>query len=329
MEEKELKEEVKKYSKLLQKMREEISKVVVGQEEMVKLALAAIVANAHVLVEGVPGLAKSLLVETIGRLIDGATFKRIQFMPDMLPADIIGVNVYNPKTGDFYIVKGPIFANLILADEINRAPPKTQAAMLEAMQEKKVNIHTYEFKLPRPFFVMATQNPLEQQGVYPLPEALVDRFFMKVLVDYPSYEEEMKIINQNTVIRDLFADLKPVVTKEDIIKMQSLVRQIYISDAVKKYILDIVFTSRGRTDVKFDELKYIRYGGSPRASIYLGLGARVLAFFAGRIFVTPDDVKEIAPHILRHRIILTYEARALGITPDAIIQRILEEVEPP
>ncbi len=323
------KERLKEYKNKIAELRKEIGKVVVGQQTMVDGALTSLICSAHALLEGVPGLAKSLTVETLARIIEGTTFKRIQFMPDMLPADIVGVNVYNPKTGDFYIVKGPIFANFILADEINRAPPKTQAAMLEAMQEKKVNIHTYEFQLPKPFFVMATQNPLEQQGVYPLPEALVDRFFLKILVDYPTYEEEKEIIDRNTVVRDPFKELRPVVTKDFILQIQRDVRRVYISEPVKEYILNIVFTTRGMTDIKIPELKYVRYGGSPRASIYLGLGARAVAIMNGRDYVIPDDVKQIAHPVLRHRIILNYEGRALGISTDQIITDILNEVEAP
>jgi len=311
----------------IKRLKEEIDKVVVGQEKVVNSILISLLCDGHALLEGVPGLAKSLLVETLGRTITGTTFRRIQFVPDMLPADILGVNAYNPKTGEFYIVKGPVFANFILADEINRAPPKTQAAMMEVMQERKVNIHEKEFRLEKPFLVLATQNPLEQFGTYPLPEAIVDRFFMKIIVDYPTPEEELEIIDRNTMVNyNIFDKVKPVVDASEIIEMQNIVRTIYISPEVKTYIVSLINTTRGKTNIHIKSLKYVRYGGSPRASISLGLGARAVALMNGRDYVIPDDIKEVAYEILRHRIILNYEGRASGITTDEVISEIMESV---
>ena len=315
--------------KKLDKMFDEIGKTIIGQEETVFSAVSALICDGHILFEGVPGLAKSLLVETMGKVIGGTSFRRIQFVPDMLPADILGVNAYNPKTGGFYIMKGPIFANFILADEINRAPPKTQAALMEVMQEKKVSIHKETFPLEVPFLVMATQNPLEQYGTYPLPEAIVDRFFMKIILDYPKPEDEIKIISKNTIVyRNRVEELiKPVITKTEVVKLQEMVRNVYISPEVDKYIVDLVNTTRRRSDYKIPELKYVKYGGSPRASIYLGLAARAVALMNGRSFVIPEDVKRVAHDVLRHRIILNYEGKATGINTDDIVTNILDVVE--
>lgn len=320
---------IKNYQDVLKRMKKEIQKVVVGQNEVIEHVLICLICDAHALLEGVPGLAKSLLVETLSRCITGTIFRRIQFVPDMLPSDILGVNAFNPVKGDFYIIKGPIFANFILADEINRAPPKTQAAMMEAMQERKVNIHKEEFILDKPFLVLATQNPLEQQGVYPLPEALVDRFFMKILVDYPKWNEELEIIERNTLVRyDIFDPVEPVMDKETILTIQKDVRKIYISTPVKEYILRIVTATRTK-DEKIRYSKYIRYGASPRGTIALALAARAVALMDGRDFVTPGDVKLVAHPVLRHRIILNYEGKAAGISTDEIIDEILEGVEVP
>lgn len=320
---------IKNYQDVLKRMKKEIQKVIVGQNEVIEHVLICLICDAHALLEGVPGLAKSLLVETLSRCITGTTFRRIQFVPDMLPSDILGVNAFNPVKGDFYIIKGPIFANFILADEINRAPPKTQAAMMEAMQERKVNIHKEEFILDKPFLVLATQNPLEQQGVYPLPEAVVDRFFMKILVDYPKWDEELEIIERNTLVRyDIFDPVKPVMDKETILTIQKDVRKIYISTPVKEYILRIVTATRTK-DEKIRYSKYIKYGASPRGTIALALAARAVALMDGRDFVTPGDVKLVAHPVLRHRIILNYEGKAAGISTDEIIDEILEGVEVP
>ncbi len=322
-------EKLKFYEEKLNALKKEISKVVIGQKEIVKMVLVSLICDGHALLEGVPGLAKSLLVETLARTIEGTTHKRIQFVPDMLPADIIGVNAYNPKTGEFYIIKGPVFANFILADEINRAPPKTQAAMMEVMQERKVNISTQEFKFPRPFLVLATQNPIEQYGTYPLPEAIVDRFFMKLILDYPKPEEEMIILDENTMTKYNKLDVvKPVLNPNDIIELQNSVRKVFISKPVKKYIVDLVNTSRGR-GVHIQGLKYVKYGGSPRATIWLALGARAIALMNGRDFVVPDDISEVAHHVMRHRLILNYEGKAAGISTDELVDNILNSVEVP
>jgi len=325
---KKLKTKVEKVRRGYEKVRREVSKVVVGQEDVIEKVIISLICDGHLLLEGVPGLAKSLLVETLSRCVSGTTFRRIQFVPDMLPADILGMQVFNPKTGKFYISKGPIFANFILADEINRAPPKTQAALMEVMQERKVSIQKQEFILDRPFLVLATQNPLEQYGTYPLPEAIIDRFFMKLLLDYPSEEEELRIIEQNTMVkRDILSEVKPVVTKSFILESQNVVRELYIAPAIKKYIIDIVNTTRRRSKYKLPELKYIRYGASPRASIILGLASRAYALLQGRDFVIPTDIKHVAKDVLRHRIILNYEGKASGITTDEIIEVILNKVE--
>ena len=322
-------EKLRFYKEKLDILRKEISKVVIGQADIVKMVLVSLICDGHALLEGVPGLAKSLLVETLARTVEGTTHKRIQFVPDMLPADIIGVNAYNPKTGEFYIVKGPVFANFVLADEVNRAPPKTQAAMMEVMQERKVNISTHEFKFPRPFLVLATQNPIEQYGTYPLPEAIVDRFFMKLLLDYPKPEEELVIIDQNTMTKYNALDvIKPVMTPDIIIELQNSVRKVFISRPVKKYIVNIVNTSRGR-GAHFQGLKYVKYGGSPRATIWLGLGARAIALMNGRDFVVPDDIREVIHPVMRHRLILNYEGKAAGISTDDLVNNILDVVEVP
>ncbi|NIA03780.1 MAG: AAA domain-containing protein [Nitrospiraceae bacterium] len=320
---------LKRFADMIERVKQEISKIVVGQREMIKFTIISLMCDGNALLEGVPGLAKSLTVETLAKTISGATFNRIQFVPDMLPADIIGVNAYNPKTGEFYIVKGPIFANFILADEINRAPPKTQAAMMEAMQERKVNIHNKEFKFARPFMVLATQNPLEQYGTYPLPEAVVDRFFVKLILDYPKRDEEMKIITQNTLTK--FNELNVVnhvISPQEIIEIQDAVRKVYISEEVKKYIIDLIFTTRGQ-GAQIKGLKYIKYGGSPRATIWLSLGAKAVAIMNGRDYVIPDDVREVIHPILRHRILLNYEGKAMGVNTDDIIDSLIEGVEVP
>ncbi len=323
------KEKIREFRDKIHTLKEEIHKTIVGQEEVVKQVLVCLICDMHALLEGVPGLAKSLLAETLSRCIEGATFKRIQFVPDMLPSDIIGVTIFDPSTGTFKTVKGPIFANFIIADEVNRAPPKTQSALLEAMQERRVYIYGEEYPLERPFLVLATQNPLEQQGVYPLSEAFVDRFFMKILVDYPSWDEEMEIIDRNTMVQyDVLEKVKKVMTKEDIVEMQRAVRKIYIARPIKEYILRIVQTTRGKGE-KIRYLKYIRYGASPRGSISLALAARAIAMMKGRNFVIPDDIKEIIYPVLRHRIILNFEGRAAGISTDEIITEILENVEVP
>ena len=325
------KEKLRKFSEIISKVKIEIHKMVVGQEATINAALLALICDGHALLEGVPGLAKSLLVETLSNVVKNTVYRRIQFVPDLLPADILGVNAYNPQTGQFYTVKGPIFANFILADEINRAPPKTQAAMLEAMQEKKVNISKQEFDLGKPFFVLATQNPLEQYGTYPLPEALIDRFLFKIMVYYPNKEEEYDIINQNTVIQTkaAFKRVNSILDADVIRDMQASVRKIYVSNEVKHYIVDLVNATRGNTNLHLKGLQYIRYGGSPRASIYLALGARAYALTQGRNYIVPDDIKQVAFEVLRHRMILNYEGKAIGITTDELIKELLAAVEAP
>lgn len=318
------------YKEKLDKVRHEIAKVVVGQAKVVDSVLLCLVCDGHALLEGVPGLAKSLLVETVSKIVKDVTYRRIQFVPDMLPADLLGVNTYNPKTGEFNIMKGPIFANCLLADEINRAPPKTQAALLECMQERKVNIARQEFILEKPFLVLATQNPLEQYGTYPLPEALVDRFFLKIIVDYPEYEDEMKIIDINTITDyGIFDNLSRVFEKGDIVKLHHMVRNIHLSDEIKKYILDIVNTTRKRTNIQIAEMKYVKYGGSPRASILLALASRANALMKGRTYVIPDDIKDVAIEVMRHRILLNYEGKAEGITSENVIKAVLDNVPLP
>lgn len=318
---------IKRHQDNLDLVKKEIGKVVIGQEHTVETVLTCLLCSSNALLEGVPGIAKSLLVETLSRTISGCSFKRIQFVPDLLPADIIGVNAYNPKTGEFYIVKGPVFANFILADEINRAPPKTQAAMLEIMQEKKVSIAGKDFQMQRPFLVLATQNPLEQRGVYPLPEALVDRFMFKIMVFYPTQEEELEIINSNSVINpDAFNPIEKVLDRIDIAEMQEDVKKVHVSDDVKKYITDLIVATRGKSDVNLKLIKYVRYGGSPRASIYLAYAARVAALMEGRNYITPDDVKKFAYEVLRHRIILNYEGKAERIQSDDVVTEVLDKV---
>lgn len=310
-----------------EKLQEELDKVVVGLEEAKRSIALALLVDGNLLLEGVPGLAKSLLVETLSNIIKGCNFNRIQFVPDMLPADILGNRVYNQKKGEFYINKGPVFANFILADEINRAPPKTQAAMMEVMQEKKVNIEKKEFELEPPFLVLATQNPLEQKGTYPLPEAIIDRFFMKLDLGYPLKSEEMEILEANTIRTAIpFKDLNKVIDKQDILEAQEVVRNIYLSESVRKYIVDIVIEARGTENPSTESMKYVDYGPGPRASIWLAMGSSAEAVLNGRAYVIPEDVKKVAKGILRHRILLNYEGKISDKTTDDIVEDILQEV---
>ena len=304
----------------------EIDKVIVGQRYMVERLLVGLLANGHVLIEGVPGLAKTLAVRTLSRAIS-TKFQRIQFTPDLLPADLIGTLVYSPSTGSFTTKKGPIFANLILADEINRAPAKVQSALLEAMQERQVTIGDETFGLDEPFLVLATQNPIEQEGTYPLPEAQVDRFMLKLRVGYPSRDEELEIMNRMASGREPVAS--PVVAPETILAARGLVAEIYVDEKIKKYILDIVFATREPEAQGLDLSNLIAYGASPRASLYLSMAARAHAFLAGRAYVTPEDVKAIAMDVLRHRVIITYEAEAEELSSEDVVQRILDNVEVP
>ena len=317
---------VKEESRFVDALVGEISKVIVGQKTMIERLLIGILTGGHVLLEGVPGLAKTLAVRTLADAIQ-AKFQRLQFTPDLLPADLIGTMIYNPTSGSFTVRKGPIFANIILADEINRAPAKVQSALLEAMQERQVTIAETTHPLPRPFLVLATQNPIEQEGTYPLPEAQVDRFMLKVIVGYPDKGEERQIMDRMTA--DTEPSVTPVVDPAEILHARTVVRKIYIDDKVKDYIVDIVHASRRPEAYGLDLGGLIAYGASPRASIYLNLTARAHAFVAGRAYVTPEDVKSIGPDVLRHRIIVTYEAEAEQITPATVVQRIFDHVEVP
>jgi MoxR-like ATPase len=322
-----LNEQVEKEALFLQGVLVEVKKVIVGQEAMIERILIGLLADGHILLEGVPGLAKTLLIKTICQAIQ-AEFSRIQFTPDLLPADLIGTQIYNPRTSEFTVHKGPIFANLILADEVNRAPAKVQSALLEAMQERQVTIGGQTYKLPDLFLVLATQNPIEQEGTYPLPEAQVDRFMLKGIVDYPKADEEGEIIERMTGAP--LPPVKAVIQPTHILKAREVVRQIYVDEKIKDYVINLVLSTRDPQMINLAELRpYIAYGASPRAGIYLILAARAHAFLKGRGFVTPEDIKQIAPDILRHRIIVTYEAEAENITSADIVQKILDYTEVP
>ncbi|MDH4210773.1 MAG: MoxR family ATPase [candidate division WOR-3 bacterium] len=324
---KKIHEQIEKESIIVQTVTSEVSKAIIGQKYLISRLLVGLIADGHILIEGVPGLAKTYAVRTLASAIK-TKFHRIQFTPDLLPADIIGTMIYNQRTNEFTVSKGPIFANLILADEINRTPPKVQSALLEAMQEKQVTIGDTSFKLDDPFLVLATQNPIEQEGTYPLPEAQIDRFLLKIKITYPNKTEEKEIMEQIAVSGE--PEIKAVVNPRAIIRARELSRQIYIDDKIKDYILDIVFATRKPEEHGLDELAgLIRYGASPRASIYLATTARALAFMKRRGFVIPEDIKELAPDVLRHRLILTYEAEAEEVTTDDVIQKILTGIEVP
>ena len=319
---------IKEHGEKFREIRDMMSHVIVGQENAVEKVLIALMCDGNVLLEGVPGLGKSLTVETLSRTISGTEMNRIQFVPDMLPSDILGQRVYNQEKGEFYINKGPVFANFLLADEINRAPPKTQAAMMEVMQEKKVSIEKEEFQLEPPYLVLATQNPLEQKGTYPLPEAVIDRFFMKLVLDYPKPDEEVEILQRNSIKdSDPFSDINEVASKEDILQVQEDVTNIYISPEVQKYIVELITTARGRTENGVESMKYVDFGPSPRASIWLSLGASAYAILDDRTYVIPDDVKKIAKPILRHRILLNYEGKISDTSTDDVIEEILNSVD--
>ena len=322
-----LNSKIQQKSTFIESLRESISEVIVGQNDLIDKILISIISNGHILLEGVPGLAKTLTINTVANLIN-ADFKRIQFTPDMLPSDLLGTLIYNQKTGEFNTKKGPIFSNIILADEINRAPSKVQSALLESMQEKQVTIGDDTFKLSKPFLVLATQNPIEQEGTYPLPEAQVDRFMMKVVVDYPSIEEEKEIINRANTQND--NKIKPVVKTKTILEAQSLVNDIYIDSKISEYILNIVFATRNPREFNLSKLvDLISFGASPRASINLVQASKATAFINGRGYVIPEDVKYVAKDILRHRILLSYEAEAEEITSEDIIDQLLQEVPVP
>ena len=322
-----IKEEVLKHTDQLERIRAEVRKVLVGQDHMLSRLLIALLTGGHVLLEGLPGLAKTTAIKGLANAIH-CQFQRIQFTPDLLPADLIGTMIYNPREGSFGTRKGPIFANLVLADEINRAPSKVQAALLEAMQERQVTIGDTSYPLDEPFLVMATQNPIEQEGTYPLPEAQVDRFMLKVVVGYPNKADERKVID--SVLEDYRREVQPVLNKEQLFEMKKTVTMIYMDDKIKDYVLDVVAATRQPEEFKLKELKpLIECGASPRASINLCLAARANAFLAGRGYVTPQDVKDIAYEVLRHRIILTYEAEAEEKTSDDIVRKVLESVPVP
>lgn len=306
---------------IIASLKEEIHKVIIGQEYMIDRILIGLLTGGHILLEGVPGLAKSLTASTIAQVV-GLDFKRIQFTPDLLPADILGTEIYNQKTGEFIIKQGPVFSNLILADEINRAPAKVQSALLEAMQEKQVTIGEKTYPLDKPFLVIATQNPLEQQGTYPLPEAQQDRFMLKLKINYPGRDEERKIIDAFTSEESSQPEIRKILTREDIFRLKKVIDNIHVDENIKNYVLDIVLKTR-------EESGYIACGASPRASISLIKAAKGRAFLKGRSFVVPDDVKAMAFDVLRHRIILSYEAEADNITPENIIANILEQVNLP
>lgn len=323
----ELNMQVKEETIFLQDLLAEINKVMVGQEALVERVLIALLADGHILLEGVPGLAKTLLIKTLAQAIR-ADFSRIQFTPDLLPADLIGTQIYNPRTTEFSVHQGPIFANLILADEINRAPAKVQSALLEAMQERQVTIGDTTYTMEDLFMVLATQNPIEQEGTYPLPEAQVDRFMLKVKVDYPNRAEERLIVDRMT--GETLPEVYPVVSPADILRAREMVRQIYVDDKIKEYVLDLVLTTRQPGNNGLSDLNnLIHFGASPRASINMITAARAHAFLKGRGFVTPEDIKQIAPDVLRHRVIVTYEAEAENISSDHIVSRILNHTDVP
>jgi len=321
-------EQVSKSSGFIHALMSEISKVIVGQKPLIERLMVGLLANGHILVEGVPGLAKTLSIKPLSQAID-TKFQRIQFTPDLLPADLIGTLIYNPKEGGFFTKKGPIFANIILADEINRAPAKVQSALLEAMQERQVTIGENTYKLDEPFLVMATENPIEQEGTYPLPEAQIDRFMLKVKLGYPTIEDEHQILKRMS-FTDKDIKVSPVITPAEIIKARKVVDQIYMDEKIEKYILDIVFATREPKKYKLDEItKFIQYGASPRATIYLTLAAKAYAFVQGRGYVTPQDIKSIGMDVLRHWVIASYEAEAEEKSAEDIIKRIFDEVPVP
>ena len=320
-------EKIQRESAFVDILQMEIGKVIIGQKYMVERLLIGLLANGHILLEGVPGLAKTLSVKTLAAAIK-AKFQRIQFTPDLLPADLVGTMIYNQKEGSFQTKKGPVFANFILADEINRSPAKVQSALLEAMQERQVTIGEQTFPLPEPFLVLATENPIEQEGTYPLPEAQVDRFMLKVKIGYPSKEEELLIMRANVNI--VTAQVNTVVTPEDILKARSAIGEIYMDEKIERYILDIVFATRNPKQYNLQNLvQLISYGASPRASINLALGAKAYAFIKRRGYVIPEDVRAVSLDVLRHRVAVTYEAEAEEVTPEQVVQEVLNKIEVP
>ena len=319
--------QVQQESIFLQDLKREVGKVIVGQDALLEKMLVALLADGHILIEGVPGLAKTLAVKTLAQAIH-AQFQRIQFTPDLLPADITGTLIFNPKDGLFYPKRGPVFSNFVLADEINRSPAKVQSALLEAMQERQVTIGEQTYKLPSPFMVMATQNPVEQEGTYPLPEAQVDRFMLKVLVTYPTKEEEKLILERMASHQPI--EINTQVTPEMILKARQVTDAIYVDEKIKNYIVDLVFATRDPKATGLEKLaSFISYGASPRATIFLTQAAKAYAFLNGRGFVTPEDIKAIGLDVLRHRVLLSYEAEAEGITADQIVKQIFDAVDVP
>ena len=323
----EISKKVEEKSAFLSILFNELDRVVVGQRYMLERMVMAILCDGHILLEGVPGLAKTLAINCLSKAI-AADFNRIQFTPDLLPADLTGTQIFRQSDGEFYTRKGPVFANIILADEINRAPAKVQSALLEAMQEKQVTIGETSFELPKPFFVLATQNPIEQEGTYPLPEAQLDRFMLKIKIDYPKRSEERQILDRFAGSEDV-AKINPVITTKDLAQAQELVRQIYIDDKIKDYIVDIVFATRKPADYGLDIGGLISFGASPRATIALATCAKAHAFIKGRGYVTPQDVKSIGFDVLRHRVIASYEAEAQEMTSEDIVRQIFDNIEVP
>ena len=325
---KEINERISKTSEFVDELKKGMGRVIIGQDELVNKIIVSMLANGHILLEGVPGLAKTLMVNTLSKLIN-TNFQRIQFTPDMLPADLLGTLIYNQKTGEFDTRKGPIFSNIILADEINRSPAKVQSALLEAMQERQVTIGENSFLLDAPFLVMATQNPIEQEGTYPLPEAQVDRFMFKLIVDYPDRDSERLVLRQNT--KPINVDsLKPIVESDAILEAQAVIHDIYVDEKVEDYVLNLIFATRNPEKYGLKDLEgIIDYGASPRATINLIRAAKARAFTEHRGYITPEDIRYIGADVLRHRIILTYEAEAEELTPEDVIQRLFEVVEVP
>ncbi|MGD9158076.1 MAG: MoxR family ATPase [Desulfobacteraceae bacterium] len=324
---KQIGERVEKESPVVHQIRTEMHKIIVGQDELIDGLILALLCNNHVLIEGVPGLAKTLSITTLSKMLQ-ASFRRLQFTPDLLPADVIGTLIYNPKTGEFTTKKGPIFANIILADEINRAPAKVQSALLEAMQERQVTIGDTSYPLDDPFMVMATQNPIEQEGTYPLPEAQVDRFMFKLVVSYPGKSDEHVILKRMAKTSPSL-EVNPVITPDDVKRLRLLADDIYMDEKIEEYIIDIVEATRNPEEYKLDIKDYIRYGASPRASIFLAMASKANAFIEGRGYVTPQDVKTVAMKVLRHRVVLTYEAEAEEKTSEDVINHILQTVDVP
>ncbi len=314
-------------SLVLKSIKEEVQKVIVGQDEMIDALLIGLLCEGHILLEGVPGLAKTTTINILSQTL-GLEFKRVQFTPDLLPSDIIGTQIYDPKSGEFRVKKGPVFTNLLLADEINRAPAKVQSALLEAMQERQVTIGEESFKIERPFLTLATQNPIEQEGAYQLPEAQLDRFMLKIVVGYNTKEQEIEIINRVSNLQDI--EIKRVATKDDLAQMKQEVKDIHIDEELKSYIVDLIFATREPKEYGLEDIEsYIHYGASPRASIYLHDASKAYAYLRGKDYVTPVDIAKMAKEVLRHRVILSYEAEAEGITSDEIISKVLEAVDIP